>query len=184
MIAHVPNHSFEGQQTRTPPVETTRSRVPITLEDLQRLGVIAAADRADLFARKIDTAMLYAARLFAVALCQGGALHYLDRRNGVKDLDVWSFYTQDPRRRFPPRRRAKVDFGDPKFGAAPDMPGFVGRRVDLIGRSIADADPIDPVGSLRRYLTGGTTESARLLAKKAVVLIEPQRLLGTVVWPP
>lgn len=168
----------------TASANTTRSLVPITLEDLQRLGVLAAADRADLFARKVDTATLYAARLFAVALCQGGALHYLDRRSGVKDLDVWSFYTEDPRRRFPPRRRAKVDFGDPKFGVASDMPGFRGRRVDLIGRSIAGADATDPVGSLRRYFACGRTESARLLARKAVVLIEPKQLLGTVVWPP
>lgn len=163
---------------------TTRSFVPITLDDLERLGVLAAADRADLFARKAETATLYAARLFAVALCQGGALHYLDRCSGVKDFDVWSFYAEDPRRRFPPRRRAKVDFGDPKFGVAPDMPGFRGRRVDLIGRSIAGADPSDPVGSLRRYFARGKTESARLLAMKAVVLIEPKSLLGTVVWPP
>jgi hypothetical protein len=31
---------------------------------------------------------LYADRLFAVALCQGAALHYIDGKNGVKDLDV------------------------------------------------------------------------------------------------
>ncbi len=161
---------------------SARSFVPIALEDLRRLGDIAAADRADLFARKAETATLYATRLFAVALCQGGALHYVDRRTGVKDLDVWSFYTEDRRRRFPARRRAIADFGDPKFGAAPDMPEFVGRRVDLIGRSIPDADASDPVGSLRRYFADGKTVSARMLAKKAVVLIEPAHLLGTVVW--
>ena len=161
----------------------TRSLVPITLEDLQRLGALAAADQAGLFARKRDTAALYSSRLFAVALCQGGALHYLDRKNGVKDLDVWSFYTEHPQRIFPPRRRAKVDFGDSKFGVTADTPEFVGRRVDLIGRSIASADASDPVGTLGRYLTDKRTESARLLAQKAVVLIEPKRLLGTVVWP-
>ena len=162
---------------------SARSFVPIELEDLRRLGDIAAADRADLFARKTETAMRYATRLFAVALCQGGALHYVYRRTGVKDLDVWSFFTEDPHGRFPARRRARADFGDPKFGAAPDMPGFVGRRVDLIGRSITNADATDPVGTLRHYLADGKTESARLLAKKAVVLIEPAHLLGTVLWP-
>jgi hypothetical protein len=127
---------------------------------------------------------LYAKRLFAVALCQGAALHYLDGKNGINDLDVWSFYTESPVRMYPPRRRAKVDFGSPKFGVSPDSPEFIGRRVDLIGRSIPGADPTDPVSTLRTYLTEGKTESARLLSKKAMILIEPKELLGTVVWPP
>ena len=111
-------------------------------------------------------------------------MHYLDGKNGIKDLDVWSFYTESPVRMFPPRRRAKVDFGSPKFGVTPDSPDFVGRRVDLLGRSIPKADTADPVGTLRRYLAEKKTESARLLALKAVILIEPSHLLGTVVWPP
>lgn len=161
----------------------TRSLAPITSDDLRRLGLLAAEDRADYFARRPETGALYSSRLFAVALCQGGALHYLDGKNGIKDLDVWSFYVESPARMFPPRRRAKVDFGDPKFGVTPDMPNFIGRRVDLIGRSIPAATPQDPIGSLRRYLSAGRTESARLLALKAVILIEPRKLLGTVVWP-
>lgn len=161
----------------------TRSLATITLDDLRRLGRLAAEDRTAFFARKPETGLLYSSRLFAVALCQGGALHYLNGTNGIKDLDVWSFYTESPTRMFPPRRRAKVDLGDPKFGVTPDTPSFVGRRVDLIGRSIPNANPKDPIGTLRRYLSGGRTESARLLAMKAVVLIEPEDLIGTVVWP-
>lgn len=162
----------------------TRSFVPFTNDDLRRLGKLAAKDRASHFTRKPDTGEVYSNRLFAVALCQGGALHYLDGKNGIKDLDVWSFYTESPVRMFPPRRCAKVDFGDPKFGVSPDKPLYVGRRVDLIGRSIPGANPKDPVGTLRRYLAGGKTETARLLALKAMILIEPDELLGTVVWPP
>lgn len=152
-------------------------------EDLIRLGQLAAEDRKDLFSRKKETGSIYESRLFAVALCQGGALHYLDGKNGIKDLDVWSFFVESPLRMFPPRRRAKVDFGDAKFGKTPDSPNFVGRRVDLIGRSIPCADPEDPVGTLRRYLEHGKTETARLLAMKAMILIEPSELIGTVVWP-
>lgn len=161
----------------------TRSLVQLTKRDLRRLGQIAALDRASLFARKAETGSLYSSRLFAVALCQGGALHYLDRKNGIKDLDVWSFYTQNPVRVFPARRRGRVDFGDPKFGVTPDSPSFVGRRVDLIGRSILGANSRDPVGTLRGWLRDGSTESARLLAQKAMILIEPLDQLGTVVWP-
>lgn len=161
----------------------TRAYEPLTKADLKRLGRIAAQDRADLFERKPETGRLYAGKLFAVALCQGGALHYLDGKNGIKDLDVWSFFVPNIRRPFPPRRRAKLDFGDPRFGITDDCPHFVGRRVDHIGRCIPAADYSDPVGVLRSYLRSGTTESARLLSQKAMVLIEPLHLLGTVVWP-
>ncbi len=161
-----------------------RSYVLITRDDLDRLAALAEADRIDFFKRKPGTGHLYADRLFAVALCQGGALHYLDGENGVNDLGVWSFYDQHPERQFPPRRRAKADFGDPKFGTTPDTPQYVGRRVDLIGRSIRNADRADPVGTLQRYLRGGTTPSARFLAQKAVVLLEPAALRGAIVWRP
>ncbi len=161
----------------------TRSLLPLTKSDLRRLGELASVDRESFFARNPATGSLYESRLFAVALCQGAALHFLDGKNGIKDLDVWSFYTENPARMFPPRRRAEVDFGDPRFGVSPGTTGYVGRKVDLIGRSIPDADPEEPVESLRRYLSGGKTKSARLLALKPVVLIEPAAMLGTTVWP-
>jgi hypothetical protein len=116
----------------------SRSYIPITRGDLARLAALADTDRQDFFKRNPGTRHLYADRLFAVALCQGAALHYLDGINGIKDLDVWSFYDQHPQRQYPPRRIAQVDFGDPKFGTSDDSPQFAGRRVDLIGRSIRD----------------------------------------------
>src|SRR3546814_21086768 len=84
--------------------------------------------------------------------------------------------------RSPYRRRAELDFGNPKFGQSADTPAFVGRKVDHIGRALPDTDYSDPVAVLRRYLRGGATESARRLAEKAVILIEPASLFGTVVW--
>src|SRR5271168_4998613 len=123
----------------------SRSYVRIKSKDLDRLSVLAAADRADLFHRKRVTGRLYANRLFAVALCQGAALHFLDGKNGVKDLDVWSFYVEHPTRAFPYRRRGVMDFGDPKFGTSDDRSKFIGRRVDLIGRSLNVADRTRPV---------------------------------------
>jgi len=160
-----------------------RSYELLTRRDLKRLGEIAAEDRADLFRRKPETGRLYADRLIAVALCQGGALHYLDGENGIKDLDVWSFFRPNPERQFPFRRRAQLDFGDPKFGTSEDKPRFVGCRVDHIGRAIPDTDYSDPVAVLRRYLRARSTDSANCLAEKAMILIEPAHLLGTVVWP-
>jgi hypothetical protein len=161
----------------------TRSYGQLTKADLKRLEQIAARDRADLFRRKPDLGRLYSGRLFAVALCQGAALHYLNGKNGIKDFDVWSFYRAVRERPYPYRRRGIADFGDPKFGKTDDSPQFVGRRVDLLGRSLEAADISDPISILQAYLSDGKTESARLLAQKAVILIEPDRLLGSIVWP-
>lgn len=159
-----------------------RSLVPITTDDLDRLARIARLDREDLFERNAHLRAL-ADRVIAVALCQGAALHFLDGRNGVKDFDVWTFYAAHPDAMFPPRRTVARDFGDPKFSKSPDRPEFVGRKVDLLGRSLhADVDA-DPVAVLQAYLSERRTDSARRLAQKAVVLLEPRSRLGTVVWP-
>jgi hypothetical protein len=155
----------------------------ITERDLRRLLLLSAEDREDFFRRRPGTGRLYAGRLFAVALCQGAALHYLDRRNGVKDFDVWSFYRANPERQFPPRRRGKADFGDPAFGTTEGFSHFVGRRVDLIGRSLSAKTFNDPVAVLRDYLRARRTESARHLAEKAMVLLHPPEQFGRVVWP-
>jgi hypothetical protein len=160
-----------------------RSYERLTASDLKRLGEIAARDRETLCGRRPQLGSLYSGRLFAVALCQGAALHYLDGKNGIKDLDVWSFYRAVSERPYPYRRRGVVDFGDPKFGKSITNGEFIGRSVDLLGRSIDAQDFSDPIAVLRRYLASGKTESARLLARKAVVLIEPANLLGTAVWP-
>ena len=66
-----------------------RSYEPLTTRDLHRLGELAQIDRCGLVCRKVETGRLYSKRLFAVALCQGGALHFVDGKNGIKDLDVW-----------------------------------------------------------------------------------------------
>lgn len=160
-----------------------RSYRTITNADLKRLGQIAAQDRNGLFQRKPELGLLYSKGLIAVALCQGAALYYLDDENGIKDFDVWSFYQAAGARPYPYRRRGVEVFFDPKFGKLTDSPHFVGRRVDLLGRSIEVTDISDPVAILCRYLASGKTESSRFLENKAVILIEPPNLLGSVVWP-
>lgn len=161
----------------------TRSYAKITIDDLWRLRRLAEEDREDLFNRKRDTGALYRRRYFATALCQGAALHYLDGTTGVKDFDVWSFYTEAPERPFPYRRRGKWDLGDPKFGVSPGFEDFMGRRVDMLRRSLVGADPSDPVWSIVSYLSTGATSFARLLAEKSVILLDPPEHLGRIIWP-
>ncbi len=160
-----------------------RSYEPLTRADLKRLREIAARDRDDLFRRKPDLGQLYSGQLIAVALCQGAALHYLDGKNGIKDFDIWSFYRAARGRPYPYRRRGIADFGDPKFGKTDNYPQFLGRKVDLLGRSLDVTSVSDPSAVLRDYLSSARTTSARLLSKKAVILIESNELLGSVVWP-
>jgi hypothetical protein len=110
--------------------ETARSLARIDRSDLLRLAALAAEAEAGLFTRHPHGAGRYAGRLLCRALCQGAALHYLDRKNGVKDFDVWSFYAALGDGPFPYRWRGTAD----RSGAARDVtvgyqPGGASRRV-------------------------------------------------------
>lgn len=164
--------------------QSDRSFVPISDDDLRRLGNLAGIDRRGLFERKPNLGRYFRNRLFAVALCQGAALHRIDGVNGIKDFDVWSFYYQDNKCSYPYRRRGVIDFGDPKFGKTPGCEHLIGRKVDLLGRSLSVRRGINPIEAIRDYLDAGNSLSARCLAAKAVILIEPKHLLGYIVWPP
>ena len=161
-----------------------RSLARIEIADLLRLAALAADAEAELFGRNPDGTGRYAGRLLCRALCQGAALHYVNGRNGVKDFDVWSFYAQYDEWPFPARWRGTRDFGPSKFGRyPPDAPGYSGRRVDLLGRSLRVEPGADPVEVIRRYLAARRTRSAKELATKAAVLIYPESRVGEVVWP-
>jgi hypothetical protein len=160
-----------------------RSYERITKTDLRRLGALALADLHSLFARYPETGRLYRNRLFAVALCQGAALHYIDGKNGIKDFDVWCFFRSTRLRPFPYRRNSTADFGRPKFGKSPGWEHFAGRRVDILGRSLDVAPGADPGPVLQSYLREGRTTTAHHLAAKAVVLILPTERVGEIVWP-
>lgn len=164
--------------------DAERSFERIEDADLERLAFLAKKDHEDFFARHPRWRDLYAGRIVCVALCQGAALHFVDGRNGVKDFDVWTFFAEHPAGRLRADRRvASVDFGPSKFGHHPGEAGYIGRRIDFLMRSLRCQPDADPAKAIREYLSSGTTGSARALARKAVVLIEPNRLRGRVVWP-
>lgn len=122
--------------------------------------------------------------MIAVALCQGAALHYVDRKTGVKDFDVFTFYAENPGGPFPYRWPTTADFGPSRFGRREGEPEtYRGRRIDFMGRSLPEGVNANPVEALTRYLVGGRTKTARRLREKAVVLIDPPQLRGRVVWP-
>jgi len=163
-------------------LKSERSLERITKPDLRQLSKIALLDLKSLFDRKPGL-RIYRDRLFAIALCQGAALHYIDKKNGVKDFDVWCFFRAHPKRPFPYRRNQSADFESSKFGKSPDWGHYVGRRVDLLGRSLPVKTTESPADALRAYLSIAKTASARALAAKAMVLVHPAAQLGRVVWP-
>ncbi len=124
--------------------------------------------------------------LLCVALCQGAAEHFAGGPSGIKDFDVWTFFARNRERPFPDpaiyRRNGTADFGASRFGRTPAAPRRIeGRRVDLLSRSLDVKRDADPTDSVRAWLRTGREESARALAEKAVVLLEPSP--GVVIWP-
>lgn len=156
--------------------------VPLTDEHLRRLAEIAEADREGMFIRNPHLSV-YRDRILLTALCQGAALHFVNGINGVKDLDVYTFYAEEPGVGYPYRRRGVEDFGDSELGRHPEDHAFRGRRVDLLGRTLKVAPFADPVTSVRNYLRAGGTATAKELANKAVVVIDPGARFGQVAWP-
>ena len=164
-----------------------RSNEKITINDLKQLRDLALEDLQDFFNR-CQRYKPYRTSLILIALCQGAALHYLDGYTGVKDFDVWSFFTEIPTVRFPYRRLKKVESGLVKFGVHPlyFRWNYKSRHVDLLMRrfrtDIVKRNRGDPQGCITEYLTRGGTKSARELAKKAVIGLYPDVILGKVLY--
>jgi len=161
-----------------------RSLTRIEVTDLLRLAGLAARAEAELFARRPAVARRYSGRLLCRASCQGAALYYLSGEKGIKDFDVWSFYAEHDDGPFPYRWHLQRDFGPSKFGRYPgDPPSYVGRHVDFLGRSLPAGLHTDPAAVLRKYLSTGQTATAKALAAKAVILIDPKHRADEIVWP-
>jgi hypothetical protein len=158
-----------------------RSYKQIEISDLKKLAIIASNDRKRFFHDNPIWEKHYADRVLCVALCQGAAKYYLDGETGINDFDVYTFYKTNPTKQWCYRRKLFFDYNDPKFGQSKDKPKYIGRRVDCLGRAIEVKDGENIISALRRYLTSGKTKTARCLAEKAVVLLEPS--CGKIVWP-
>jgi hypothetical protein len=174
----------KGLAARASMQESERSFTKIEVDDLERLAVFSKKDTDEFFSRHPRWQRLYADRVLCIALCQGAAVHYVNGKNGVKDFDVWTFYAKHPDASFPWRRRGRKDFGPSKFGKNPDDVGYLGRRVDLLARSVPFAVGTDPVQFIQAYLTDRRTKTANELSRKAVILIEPKNLVGKIIWVP
>ena len=129
--------------------------------------------------------------LVMIALCQGGANHYVvtngyarryfnPKKKGLKDIDIWFFFRKQ---KFHPMWHHTRDFGPSKFGHNPQEPKYIGRRMDFYGRSIPFLARDTLQSALVRWLDDGAPKSSPdYLSQKAVVAIFPEDILGNVVW--
>jgi hypothetical protein len=161
----------------------SRSFERINKADLAHLAHLALRNLHGLFARKPHSAV-YDGRLMLLCLCQGAAQHYVHRDRGVNDFDVWAFFRSYPKYSFPYRRHGTADFGPSRFGHnAREGSRFIGRRVDIMGRSVPVLDSDTAITALCRYLREGAAgSSACHLAQRPVVVIWPEALCGQVIW--
>lgn len=170
------------------PIEERSFRV-ITAKDLKELQELSLKERERFFERNPRYKIPYYHSLIAIALCQGAALHYIDRRTGVKDFDIWYFYIENDCVRYPYRALKEVDSRLDKFGIHPGdvKKRYKGRRVGLMGRAIkndiVERNMREPIRCIRDYLKEVRTKTARELAKKAVIGLWPETILGEKIWP-
>jgi hypothetical protein len=190
---------------------TARSFAPLTLEHLDRLVALATVDH-EKFTRP-DGRSEYSGLRVAVVLAQGAAQHWVDihagaaHPNGVKDLDVWTFYAARPGVRFPAdKRETHADFGRSSLGRQVYTPAdvatlgprahrwkkYTGRRVDFLMRAlpVPAGCPLDEAEqAIANWLTAGAQAlsakppSSWHLSRKAVVGLWPAPLAGRTLWP-
>lgn len=109
---------------------------------------------------------------FAVALCQGAAMHYLDKPSikdgkaykGVRDFDIWCFYRKTTDKFLFGKQGGLVD----EF----DIGYFGKRKIDIMMRDIDYKD--DEVESIQNWLKTSHNKSPTHLSEKAVILIYPK----------
>jgi hypothetical protein len=172
--------------------DESRSYERLTLGDLGKLLNLSMDEHDNFFHRHPVYRKL---KLLSICLCQGGALHYIDGKTGIRDFDVFFFFDNNTPIRYPFRRRGFADFGESKFGKTKSnqdppptkMAKAKGKVIDVMGRQIPNIDD-DYVKSLQTYLKKGLasendSSTPYRLAQKAVVTLWPTEDLGKVIWP-
>jgi len=95
---------------------------------------------------------------------------------GIKDFDIWHFYLEEEGVNFLYRAHKRLEKGK----------GYKGKPVDFLKRAIPryiyDKHPEDPGQIIMQYLLERNTKTKRLLLKKAVIGLYPDKIFGEVLW--
>ena len=159
-----------------------RSYEQMQVEDLRRLAVIALKNLNKWTNAHRTKYGWCENHLLLVCLCQGSAEHYVRGEHGIKDFDVWAFYEQQQGEKpFPWRRRSAEDYGPSRFGRHPDEKRYTGRRIDIMGRSIARLATEDAEDAILAWLHS-KRRSAGHIVRKPVAVLYPEQDCGRVLW--
>ncbi len=161
----------------------SRSYEKIAKSDLSRLAHLSKQCIDEMLGRTKTGRFYFSDQALMACLCQGAAQHYVHGDHGVQDWDVVFFFQTNPLWKFPPRWRGVKDFGPSRFGKNPDDGlTYSGRRIDVLGRDIPVAKGSSPVQTVTAYLREYRTTSARLWAKRPLVVLSPKKMLGRIIW--
>lgn len=154
-----------------------RKNAEIRPEHLKRLAALADTERDAFFTRNPRQTDRYRDRYLCTALCQGAALHFLGRGDGVKDFDVHFFYHQNPDHPLMARgvKAERAEFNH--FGVKEVH--FL--RTVVPPEYVEDSEGI--VETLQYFLEETPTSNASHLAQKAVIGLHPKSLFERVIWP-
>ena len=159
-----------------------RSYEAMDAGNLHRLIDLSRKQLEDLFARKPYSGRFREALRF-MALCQGAADHYRNGTSGIKDFDVWCFFTRVDGDGFPPRLVLNADFGPSKFGRRTrDGDEYLGRRIDIMGRSLDFAAGTEASDRVQAWLRG-PGKSPEALRRKSMIGLWPEPAFGRTLWP-
>lgn len=166
-----------------------RSFEVLNPEDFRHLAEIATAGFAEICTPPRQATPAFAGRLRLLCLAQGAARHWrqceegipLELQRGVHDFDVWGFFESLPNQKFPDRPYWSKDFGPSRFGRSPGDTCRLGRKVDLMGRSV-EIGPGGPVTAALQWLNGHN-RSPSSLRRRPVIVISPGPDFGRMIWP-
>ena len=115
--------------------------MPIEKEDLCSIKEKVLKDQKKFFEKYLKYKLYEEKKIVAMLLVQGAALHFIDKKKGIKDFDVLCVYNKIPKKYFPFRRLKQIDSKLEKFGRSPDdSTKFKGRRIDIMMRAVNQKD--------------------------------------------
>jgi hypothetical protein len=151
-----------------------RSYFPLTIDDLRQLKELALKEHDDFFRRNPHLEKAYRNSLIAICLCQGAALHYINPTVGVKDFDIWHFYIENESTPFPYRAWKRIENG------------YRGKPIDFLKRAIPrhiyEKHIDEPDRAVLEYLLARNTITKRLLLKKAIIGLYPDKIFSKILW--
>ncbi len=155
-----------------------RTYPKLTCDDLKNIrDFVLSVELPRFLSMKEEKYSVYRDKLIAIALCQGAALHFIDKKNGVKDIDVWFFFEEDEKVKIPHRNNMLKSY-------CIECPNFGVKRIDCLKKMISltiigMAGSKDPLQVLRTYLKHAGTQTAYFLSQKPCIILYPNSYFCT-----